>query len=229
MNFSRMSSKVLSILLVLTMIMAVCAPAISVAASEGTGSASGEKLNYVSIGDSMTNGYGFAGYNQGNKDDLNGDGNYANDGYDFYAGKFVYGEGSYALQFEEYLTGKGFDVNHTKLASSALRAEDLLFLLGGREMPTDGWFGQVLNYTDAGEDGWNGNDETPEAIAKLSNHYTTAVEEADIMTLCIGNAVNTRPEGFEGLQRSIAFVLGSLNASSSLSASKVNAGGLRGT
>ena len=93
MNFSRMGSKALSILLVLTMLMAVCAPAISVAAISGIGDPDDNKLNYVSIGDSMTNGYGFDGYNQGNKDDLNGDGIYEGE-YNFYEGYNVYGAGS---------------------------------------------------------------------------------------------------------------------------------------
>jgi hypothetical protein len=118
---------------------------------------------------------------------LNGDGDYTNE-YNFYKGENVYGEGSYALQFEDYLGDEGYDVTHTKLAASALRAEDLLYLLGGREMPTDGWFEQVLNYTDAGENGWNGDDNTPEAIEKLSNYYVDAITDADVMTLCIGNA-----------------------------------------
>ena len=91
-----------------------------------------ETLNYVSIGDSMANGYGFAGYNQ-TSDDRNV--------YDFMAGKGMYGEGAYPLQFEEYLTEQGYEVKHTKLATSAMLAEDLLYLLDGREYFDDGWGG----------------------------------------------------------------------------------------
>ena len=54
----------------------------------------GSVINYVSIGDSMTNGYGFEGYEQTSNDRTV---------YDFVNGKGVYGVGSYALQFEEYL------------------------------------------------------------------------------------------------------------------------------
>ena len=189
MNFTRLSKKFLSLALTVAMLLSLCAPTITVVAEGVEDSTADNKLNYVSIGDSMTNGYGFDGYNQGNKDDLNGDGDYTNE-YNFYKGENVYGEGSYALQFEDYLRDEGYDVTHTKLAASALRAEDLLYLLGGREMPTDGWFEQVLYYTDAGENGkWDdAGDRDPEAIEKLSNHYVDAITDADVMTLCIGNA-----------------------------------------
>ena len=187
MNFSRMGLKVLSLIMALAMFMAVCSPVITVAANGIEDDIFDDELNYVSIGDSMTNGYGFDGYNQGNKDDLNGNG-YYDDEYNFFNDVNVYGAGSYALQFEDYLVEQGYTVNHTKLAASALRAEDLLYLLGGRETPADDWFEQVLYYTDAGENGRYGDDNTPEAIEKLSNYYITSVMDADIMTLGIGNA-----------------------------------------
>lgn len=63
------------------------------------------KKNYVSLGDSMTNGYGLPGY----------DGN---------TGVEDYGYGSYANQFAEH-----YGFNHAQLAMSAMRAEDLHWLL----------------------------------------------------------------------------------------------------
>ena len=92
-----------------------------------------ETINYVSFGDSMTNGYGLQGYN-GN------------------SGVYDYGYTSYANQFAAYLAGMteeefdaaladaehGFglkfegpaaNVNHYQLAMSGCRAEDLNFLL----------------------------------------------------------------------------------------------------
>ena len=131
----------------------------------------GKTLNYVSIGDSMTNGYGFEGYEQCNA---------TNNNYDFIAGKNVYGEGSYALQFEEYLKGKGYDVNHTKLAPSALLADDLLYLLGAREEEFDDDWAGYRDYV--------GDYDKPEKIDQLKAHFQTAVTEADIITMCIGNA-----------------------------------------
>lgn len=67
-------------------------------------------INYVSLGDSMTNGYGLTGYN-GN------------------TGVEDYGYKSYANQFAEWLGSEGATVNHTQLAMSAMRAEDLHWLL----------------------------------------------------------------------------------------------------
>ncbi len=125
-----------------------------------------ETIKYVSIGDSMTNGYGFVDYNQTSNDRTV---------YDFMTGKGMYGEGAYPLQFEAYLEGLGYDVEHTKLATSAMLAEDLLYLLGGREEFDDGWNGYkdyVGTYTDE----------------ELMPYIQAAVAEADIITMGIGNA-----------------------------------------
>lgn len=125
-----------------------------------------ETIKYVSIGDSMANGYGFVGYNQTSNN---------KSVYDFMTGEGMYGNGAYPLQFEEYLTEQGYDVKHTKLATSAMLAEDLLYLLGGREEFDDGWGGYkdyVGTYTDE----------------ELMPHIQAAVSEADIITMGIGNA-----------------------------------------
>lgn len=125
-----------------------------------------ETIKYVSIGDSMANGYGFVGYNQ-TSDDRNV--------YDFMTGEGMYGKGAYPIQFEEYLTEQGYGVEHTKLATSAMLAEDLLYLLGGREEFNDGWGGYkdyVGTYTDEA----------------LMPYIQDAVAEADIITMGIGNA-----------------------------------------
>lgn len=127
-------------------------------------------LNYVSIGDSMANGYGFTGYNQGNSTDAN---------YDFINDINVYGEGAYPLQFEEYLTSLGYVVNHTKLAPSALLAEDLLYLLDGREEFDDGWSG-FKDYV--------GDYDNPEKIDQLKAYFQNAITDADVITMGIGNA-----------------------------------------
>ena len=126
-------------------------------------------INYVSIGDSMANGYCFTDYHQ-DSDDLNV--------YDFITGKGMYGKDAYPMQFEAYLTGLGYDVNHTKLAPSALLAEDLLFLLDGRDEAQDGWGG----FRDYVGDAYKHQDDL------LKAHFQTAITEADIITLGIGNA-----------------------------------------
>ena len=124
-----------------------------------------DEINYVSLGDSMTNGYCFTGYKQG---DISDD--------QFVNGNGVYGYDAYPNLFAEWLEDEtGKTVNHSKLAVSAMRAEDLNYLLGGREMPTDGWFSQVENYS-----GTSGN--------ALKDIYQDAIAEADVITMGIGNA-----------------------------------------
>ena len=65
MKFTRLSKKILSIALTVAMLLSLCAPTITVVAEGVEDSTADNKLNYVSIGDSMTNGYGFIGYEQG--------------------------------------------------------------------------------------------------------------------------------------------------------------------
>ena len=168
----KMHKKVVSGLLAFSMGFGFCYNAFpKTASAENSGVESGatesvDSIKYVSIGDSMTNGYCFTGYEQGDLD----------------AGEFlansdsIYGEGSYALLFEDWLAEEYGAVEHSKMAVSALRAEDLLYLLGGREKPTDGWFDQVNHYTGEDDD------------AKLIEYYTEEVSEADVITLGIGNA-----------------------------------------
>lgn len=154
---TRVLRSALSLVLVFCLSLSLCGAAFATESSE---------INYVSIGDSMANGYGFAGYNQ-TSDDRNV--------YDFMTGKGMYGNGAYPLQFEEYLKGQGYTVNHTKLATSAMLAEDLLYLLGGREEFDDGWGGYkdyVGTYTDA----------------ELMPYIQDAVTDADVITMGIGNA-----------------------------------------
>ncbi len=125
-----------------------------------------ETINYVSIGDSMTNGYCFDGYNQGGSlpDFINNNDN------------GVYGDAAYPELIADWLKGNYATVNHTRLAPSAMRAEDLLYLLGGREAPADDWYGQVENYTNCDDD------------AALSQFFTESVTDADLITMGIGNA-----------------------------------------
>ena len=169
-SLNRKFSAVLA--LVLAFALMVGAVPMAVFAAEPKDGDGDGTINYVSIGDSMTNGYGFEGYEQGND---------TNSNYDFINDVGVYGEGSYALQFEEYLKGKGYDVNHTKLAPSALLADDLLYLLGAREEEfDDDWAGYQHYVGDY--------DESAAGLEQLKAHFQTAITDADIITMCIGNA-----------------------------------------
>lgn len=103
--------------LAFTMLFSIFAPTVF-AAGEESGTEISEiahtiddgVINYVSIGDSMTNGYGLPGY-------------------DAEAGVYDYGYDSYANKFAEYLAKDGATVNHAQLALSAARPEDINFLL----------------------------------------------------------------------------------------------------
>ena len=161
-------TKVLSAIMAFAMIFSACATTISAVTPglfAGVAEKEGQKVYYVSIGDSMANGYGFTGYEQGSIS------------LDFIGGgEGIYGNNAYPALFEKWLKDKGYDVEHTKLASSALRAEDLYYLLGGLEQPTDDWFEEVRHYTNCDDD------------ALLSAHFQNAVANADIITLGVGNA-----------------------------------------
>ena len=143
-------------------------------------------LNYVSVGDSMANGYGFEGYEQ-DSPDLNVYDTMADDpngviGND--KGLNMYGAGAYPLQFENYLESLGYTVNHTKLATSAMLPEDFYFLLGGMdEEVNDGWNGYRDYIGSRVSDPAFG-----ELAANFRKHVQKAVKEADVITLGLGNA-----------------------------------------
>ena len=158
-RISKMWRSGLAMLLALCLLISACP--IAAFATE-----SDEVINYVSLGDSMTNGYCFTGYNQGSIS-----------AEQFLVGEGVYGDAAYPNDFAAYLAEQnpGKTVKHNKLAVSAMRAEDLNYLLGGREMPTDGWFSQVEHYSGTSGDA-------------LKGIYQEAITDADVITMGIGNA-----------------------------------------
>ena len=167
MNFKKMSAKALSVFLSLLMIFSICAPAAMAAADEHE-HAEKPNLNYVSLGDSMSNGYGLPKYAMDQK-------------YDIFANKTPYGEGAYTLQFEKYLEG-AYDVNHSKLALSAMLSRDLLFLLGGSEYVDDDYNGFIdyLGNEDRKHD--------PAFLAEVQAHYINEIKKAHVITMGLGNA-----------------------------------------
>lgn len=169
--------RVLVLVMTFAMLVSAFVPTLSVVASgvdNGGHEHESGKKHYVSIGDSMANGYGFEGYLQGKE------------GHDFFNGIGTYGAGAYPLQFEEYLKdiyGEN-NVEHTKLSLSALTPEFLLYFLGGREYLDSPWHEGVLDY--AGSEDANGNDLPADANA-MCDYFQNAVKDADIITLGIGN------------------------------------------
>ncbi len=129
MKLRQISFKLVSLVMVITMLFSICATTISAATwthDDHTHKTEKDKIYYVSLGDSMTNGYGLPGYG-----DIRDE--WANSGVE------DYGYGSYANIFAEWLaTEMGWDgdketlsnyVDHSQLAMSGIRIEDLHFLL----------------------------------------------------------------------------------------------------
>ena len=104
--------RTLVLLMTFVMLIGAFTPALGVFATEINNDEHNHESiekHYVSIGDSMANGFGFTGYEQGEE------------GHNFFEGIGTYGDGAYPLQFEAYLKEQGYDVEHTKLALSACR------------------------------------------------------------------------------------------------------------
>ena len=162
-RISKMWRSGLALVLALCMVIGVL-PATAFAAESDS-----DVIKYVSVGDSMTNGYGFVGYNQdGHKP-----------GYDWLGDVGVYGDDAYPNLFASYLEEQGYEVEHTKLALSAMRVENLPWLLGiTDEQPYDGDNG-FISYTRLPS-------ATREAIVR--ERFQTAFKEADIISLAMGNA-----------------------------------------
>ena len=135
-----------------------------------------KELNYVSIGDSMANGYGFVGYEQDNDAlyDPTARDPKGEKGEDY--GKGMYGAGAYPLQFEKYLEDKGYTVNHKKLATSAMLPEDFLYLLGGCENEVEDNYGGYRSYIGSA------------SAADFKTFVQEAVTEAHVITIGLGNA-----------------------------------------
>ena len=201
MKLRQISFKLVSMVMVIAMMFGMCATTISATVAATADEQNDETkgtLNYVSVGDSMTNGYGFEGYNQ--DEHFNHVGKEGT--YNYFTGDYVYGEGSYANQFAAWLEGhSGKEVNHTKLALSGLRAEDVAFLLGAAGEPADGddtfwnyaWVGGTFKPgTSFGTEDFEYNTEhSAEAqaqLAQIQNYFQTSFKNADVISLALGNA-----------------------------------------
>ena len=201
MKLKQISFKLVSMVMVIAMMFGLCATTISATVAGVADAKSSETtkgtLNYVSVGDSMTNGYGFEGYNQDEHFDRVG----KDDTYNYFTGENVYGEGSYANQFADWLADStGKEVNHIKLALSGLRVENVAFLLGVADDLVDGddtywdyaWLGGNFEAgTSNGSEGYNGIKDTDYGraqLAQMQNYFQESFKNADVISLALGNA-----------------------------------------
>ena len=142
----------LSLLLVLCLIVSLCP--VAFAAETET-----QAKKYVSLGDSMTNGYGLTGYGESN--------GYLEESPDAYPAKLA----------EHY----GWDL--TQLAMSAMRAEDLHYILEyGKE---NAYQGDDYTRTEFIEGRFKNDCGGVEAAAQT---YQSAIADADIISMGVGNA-----------------------------------------
>ena len=130
-EFQRIRNTATSLILASSMVLGSAA---TVFATGAEVESEPKEINYVSYGDSMTNGFGLKGYDSPAK----GQNGYLDYGYQSYANQFAaYLAGSdwetdTANQDSAFVTvfnGEKATVNHTQLATSAMRLEDLLFAL----------------------------------------------------------------------------------------------------
>ena len=113
-----MRKRLLALLLALTMVVSILPVSVFAVELEK------DPLIYVSIGDSMTNGYGLDGY-----DGESGVVNYANDTYANRFAAYLAGYNSKIENDQVIFTGTNGTVDHRQLAMSGLRSEDLHWVL----------------------------------------------------------------------------------------------------
>ena len=110
MNMKKVSSKILALVMACAMLFSISAPALAAGVSHSHEDEE-KVIHYVSLGDSMSNGYGLPGYLHN-------------------SGVETYGVDSYANQFATWLEKNVADVvDHAQLAMSGIRVEDLHWLL----------------------------------------------------------------------------------------------------
>lgn len=130
-----------------------------------------QTIKYVSLGDSMTNGYGLTGYYQNEKDAH---------------GFLVSVEGTYPSLLKEYLEDEGYEVDFSQLAITSMRSLDLRFLLDGDfegdAITKDLYVPYVLDeVVDRLPDGYT------KDVSGLKEFYQDSIADADLITYSFYN------------------------------------------
>ncbi|MBO5715722.1 MAG: hypothetical protein J6S23_04950 [Clostridia bacterium] len=195
MNFKR----ILVLVMALVMIVSACAPAIHATADAVNHDHSAheeakKELNYVSLGDAMANGFGLDCY--GDSKVTNG---FLELSYESYPAKFAawlagledagnYTHSSNTPQY--YYHGEKANVTLMQLATQGVRVEDLLAMLqadpnalvenglGSLGSTADLWISHKLD-KNISDKLW---------VAYVASTYQSAVRDADVITLGVGNA-----------------------------------------
>ena len=175
MKLRQISFKLVSLVMVLAILFSVSATTISAAAQsiehDHTEENTDEKI-YVSLGDSMTNGYGLPGYEEWNENTQD---------FDNYFGFLVNTPDAYPNQVAEAF---GWDL--IQLATSGLRADDIYYLLNyGTEYEVE-WdeYGK-LYMADKFDNTFSGTDD--EVISQAAAAYQEAIKKADVISVNVGS------------------------------------------
>ncbi len=141
-------------------------------------------INYVSIGDSMSNGLGLEGYDNTDNPDSYNDGR---------NGFLEIAPDAYPAIFAAWLQdnkGPSVKVNHTQLATSAARAEDIYYMLtrGTDDEFEPDYFtkSEFLENSDRWGDPNNEDDKPHNDM--VASVFQDSVKNADIISLSIGDA-----------------------------------------
>lgn len=156
-RISKMWRSALAMVLAICMVLSFC-PVAAFAAEPAK--------KYVSLGDSMTNGYGLTGYDDPYR--VNG---FLDEVLDAYP---------YQLQDE-----LNFDLT-AQLATSAMRAEDLNYILRYPNAQADRY--TKSEFVDNRWNDYKGIDNSKSGVANVAEIFQTNVANADVITYNIGNA-----------------------------------------
>ena len=176
-----MKRRLIALTLVFALVASMCTTAFAGSSSEapGTVAPEGAFVKYVSLGDSMTNGYGLEGY-----EEPQGDGTIKN-WFGFQRNDV---KGSYPWKVADH-----FDWELNQIATSGLRADDVYYLLNlgtDYEVNWDEYGRNFMaekfeqSYKDA-HNGVTGSRE--QIIAWAAEQYQAAVKAADVISIGIGS------------------------------------------
>ncbi|MBR6577412.1 MAG: hypothetical protein IKK74_00540, partial [Clostridia bacterium] len=197
-----------ALMLSLLMVFSVCSTSLIIYA-QSEAESSDEELIYVSLGDSTTNGYGLTGYEFTQDDAFAAMVSKLNSDYPGYNGERTFENpngllmetpGAYPALFKNYLqiVNPSKNVNLIQLATSAMRADDVLTLM---TVGTDEYFDLddysgnknnakyvIHNYSDvASELPFDWEFDLNDTMGSMGALYQKSVEAADVISINLGS------------------------------------------
>lgn len=175
MKLRQISFKIISMVMVFAMMFGVSATTISAVVENISATTSTEPETdkiYVSLGDSMTNGYGLPGYEEWNESTKD---------FDNHFGFLVNTSDAYPSKVAEAM---GWEL--IQLATSGLRADDIYYLLNYGTDNAVEWDDYGNRYmVDKFDNTYSGTKE--EVIAQAAAKYQEAIKAADVISVNVGS------------------------------------------